>query len=208
MQFAYKNEDYQTLSFPVEVEDESEGTLALPSHCYFRSIVTGNGILHLDIPYLRSYLKPNLSLFTGKIIGNGTKSGTILLHETQWSAPRVRFELKGGITMVAWTTNATNVIGGLSGDAGTFLGGSSKQTKGFTCLWQVGGANSDETFNVATDWQERIQRNNHRQRRHARSKRNTYGHGSSKRARWCNLEGQGLAQGKGNGKQWRHTMSR
>ena len=147
MQFAYKNEDYQTLSFPVEVEDESEGTLALPSHCYFRSIVTGNGILHLDIPYLRSYLKPNLSLFTGKIIGNGTKSGTILLHETQWSAPKVRFELKGGITMVAWTTNATNVIGGLSGDAGTFLGGSSKQTKGFTCLWQVGGANSDETFN-------------------------------------------------------------
>jgi len=49
--------------------------------------------------------------------------------------------------MTAWATNAVNVIGGLSGDAGTYLIGSSKNTKGFKCSWEVGGANTDETFN-------------------------------------------------------------
>lgn len=146
LQFASKNEDYQELNFPIEVEDETTSILSMPTHCYFRPAITGNGTLQFDLPYVRAYLRPDLSQFTGKIIGNATKSGALFYNETQWNAPQVRFELKNGITMSSWASNATNVLGGLSGDAGTFLVGTSKQNKGFTCLWEVGGADSDETF--------------------------------------------------------------
>ncbi len=146
LQFASKNEDYQELSFPIEVEDETTSILSMPTHCYFRSEITGNGTIQFDLPYVRAYLKPKFDNFTGKIIGNGTKAGALLYHEDQWNVPQVRFELKNGVTMSSWASNATNVLGGLSGDAGTYLVGTSKQNRGFTCLWEVGGANSDETF--------------------------------------------------------------
>lgn len=146
LQFASKNEDYQNLNFPIEVEDETTSILSMPTHCYFKSPISGNGTIQFDLPYVRAYLKPNLDNFTGKIIGNGTKSGALFYNESTWNAPQVRFELKGGVTMSSWASNATNVLGGLSGDAGTYLVGTSKQNKGFTCLWEVGGANSDETF--------------------------------------------------------------
>ncbi|MBQ0058161.1 MAG: autotransporter-associated beta strand repeat-containing protein [Bacteroidales bacterium] len=148
LQFVSRNEDYQELSFPIHVEDETHSTIVMPTHCYFKPAITGNGTLQLDIPYLRSYLRPDLSQFTGKIIGRGTNSSgaSLFFSETQWNAPGVRFELKGNAHMAAWTTNAVNVIGGLSGDAGTFLVGSSKQSDGWRCSWEVGSANSDETF--------------------------------------------------------------
>lgn len=146
LQFASKNEDYQNINFPIEVADETTSIISMPTHCYFKSEITGNGTLQFDLPYVRAYLKPDLSNFTGKLIGNGTKSGALFYNEDQWKAPQVRFELKGGVTLASWATTANNVIGGLSGDAGTFLAGTSKQTSGFKCTWEVGGANSDETF--------------------------------------------------------------
>lgn len=146
LQFASKNEDYQELAFPIEVEDETTSILSMPTHCYFKSPITGNGTVQFDLPYVRAYLRPDLSKFTGKFIGNATKSGALFFHETQWNAPQVRFELKNGITLASWASNAVNVLGGLSGDAGTTLAGTSKQSKGFTCTWEVGSANSDETF--------------------------------------------------------------
>lgn len=146
LQFASKNEDYQELAFPIEVEDETTSILSMPTHCYFKSPITGNGTLQFDLPYVRAYLRPDLSRFTGKLIGNATKSGALFFHETQWNAPQVRFELKNGVTMSSWASNAVNVLGGLSGDAGTTLAGTSKQSKGFTCTWEVGAAGSDETF--------------------------------------------------------------
>lgn len=147
LQFSYKSgEDYQNINMPIEVEEETTSIISMPTHCYFKSKISGNGTLQFDLPYLRAYLKPDLSEFTGKLIGNGTKSGALFYNENQWNAPQVRFELKNGITMSSWASNAINVLGGLSGDAGTFLAGTSKQNKGFTCLWEVGAANSDETF--------------------------------------------------------------
>lgn len=146
LQFASRNEDYQELTFPIEVADGTQSIISMPTHCYFKSPLSGNGTLQFDLPYVRAYLRPDLSQFTGKLIGNATKAGALFFHETQWNAPQVRFELKGGVTMSSWNSNATNILGGLSGDAGTFLAGTSKQNKGFTCLWEVGAANSDETF--------------------------------------------------------------
>lgn len=146
LSFASRNEDYQNINNPIEVEDGTHSIMAMPTHCYFKPVITGNGTIQFDLPYVRAYMKPNLNDFTGKIIGNGTKSGALFMNEEQWNAPQVRFEIKGGITLASWATNATNRLGGLSGDAGTFLAGTSKQTKGFSCEWIVGSANSDETF--------------------------------------------------------------
>ena len=45
------------------------------------------------------------------------------------------------------------MVGGISGEKGSYLVGSSKQKKGFKCSWTVGGANSDETFHgIINDW--------------------------------------------------------
>ncbi len=146
LQFASKNEDYQNLNFPIEVEDGTTSILSMPTHCYMKSVITGNGTLQFDIPYVRAYLRPDLSNFTGTLVGNANKGSGLFYNETQWNAPKTRFEIKNGITLSSWASNATNILGGLSGEAGSYLAGTSKQSKGFTCLWEVGSAHSDETF--------------------------------------------------------------
>lgn len=149
LQFAYKKDDSQTYKFPIEVVEGTKSTLSLGTTGAISNDITGSGDLEIILPYLRLNFTTTLPNFTGKIIANGVPSSgsqSLCYHSSQFNSPRVRFELKGKTYMAAWTTNAVNVIGGLSGDAGTFLVGSSKQTKGFTCSWEVGGANSDETF--------------------------------------------------------------
>lgn len=149
IKFAYKNEDSQTYSFPIQVNEGTYSKFYAPSHGDFKSSMTGSGTLEMIIPYLRFSISGTLPGFTGRIVANGvpyTGTQTIFYHGSQWNSPQVTFTLKGKAYMTAWTTNAVNVIGGLSGDAGTYLIGSSKKTKGFKCSWEVGGANTDETF--------------------------------------------------------------
>ncbi len=148
MRFAYDGSE-QTLSFPIEVEDGTYSKLYTPSNGEFKSNVTGIGTLEMIIPYLRFKISGTLPEFKGRIVANGVpdKTQTIFYHASQWNSPQIPFTLKGKTYMTAWTTNAVNVIGGLSGDASTYLIGSGKQTKGFKCSWKVGGANTDETFN-------------------------------------------------------------
>jgi autotransporter-associated beta strand protein len=52
---------------------------------------------------------------------------------------------------LAWKTNPTTYIGGLSGDKGTYLSGSTKNTKNSVTNWIIGGADTDETFNGVID---------------------------------------------------------
>ena len=150
IKFAYKNADSQTYSFPIHVNEGTYSKFYAPSHGVFKSNVTGSGTLEMIIPYLRFNISGTLPEFNGRIVANGvpyTGTQTIFYHASQWNSPNVTFTLKGRAYMTAWTTNAVNVIGGLSGSVGTYLIGSGKQTKGFTCSWEVGGANTDETFN-------------------------------------------------------------
>ena len=143
--------NYETYSFPIEVEENTYSYFAPNRNCYMRNTLTGAGTLELDIPYLREYFNCNLAGFTGMIVANGLNDtdGSLFLAESQFNMPTTRVYLKGiGKTyMTAWSTNAVNYVGGISGDAGTYLIGSSKNTKGSACQWIVGGANSDETFN-------------------------------------------------------------
>lgn len=150
MKFAYKKDDSQTFAFPMQINEGTTSTLYVPTTGTLKGTVTGSGELEMIVPYLRFNISGTLPDFNGRIIANGIpSSGTqsLFYHASQWNSPQVCFTLKGKTYMAAWSTNAVNVIGGLSGDAGTYLVGSSKQTKGFKCSWTVGGANTDETFN-------------------------------------------------------------
>lgn len=150
LKFKYANGDKQTFKFPIQVNEGTTSKLYVPSHGgSFNSDMTGTGTLEMVIPYLRFPIGTNLPNFQGRIIANGVPfSGnqSLFYHSSQWNTPHVVYTLKGKTYMGAWATNTENVIGGLSGDKGTYLVGSSKQTKGFTCKWTVGGANTDETF--------------------------------------------------------------
>lgn len=152
---AMKNEDKQTHSFTMEMAEGTTSTFVCPNHGNFKCKVSGTGNLILDLPYLRYYIDSDFSNFSGQLIvhGIGTSGTSVFMPSTQFNSPKLRVNLTGRTQMGAWATNANNVVGGISGDAGTYLFGSSKSTSGFKCSWTVGGANSDETFKgIINDW--------------------------------------------------------
>lgn len=147
-----ENSNYETYSFPIEVQEGSTSYFAPHRNCYITSKVTGSGTIQIDIPYLREYIKGDWSGFTGRIIANGVNSNNsegslFLLNGNGNDFPKGTVELKGNAHLAGWTTNCDFEIGGISGDKGTYIRGSSKNTSGFTCSYTVGGANTDETFN-------------------------------------------------------------
>ena len=148
---AGESSNYETYSFPIEVTEGTYSTFAPNRNCYIKSTVTGSGTLQLNIPYLREYIQGDWSGFTGRLVANGVNSNNsegslLLINGNDNDFPNAVVELKGNATLTSWATSGTSEIGGLSGDEGTYVRGSSKQTKGFKCTWTVGGAGTDETF--------------------------------------------------------------
>ena len=148
-----KGEDnsYETYAFPIEVKEGAVSQFSPHRNCYIATPLTGSGTLQLNIPYLREYLKgDNFSAFTGRLIANGIsseKEGSLfLLNDNSVNFKNSVVELLGNARMGIWTTSGKTTIGGLSGASTTYLSGSSKNTKGFTCTWSIGTANTDETF--------------------------------------------------------------
>ena len=84
------------------------------------------------------------------LIANGVsseKDGSLLLFNSgSVTMPNAVIEATGNTRLASWETNSNLKIGGLSGTSKTYLSGSSKKTKGFTCTWTVGSANTNETF--------------------------------------------------------------
>ena len=139
---------YETYSFPIEVKEGTTSQFSPNRNCYIKNNVTGGGDLQLNIPYLREYISVGWPEFTGRLIANGKSSesdGSLLLFEKNVAAPYV-IELKGNARIANWTTTGNMTIGGLAGVSGTYLSGSGKNTKDFTCTWTVGSANTNETF--------------------------------------------------------------
>lgn len=140
---------YETYSFPIEVKEGTTSQFSPNRCCYMKNKVTGSGSLQLNIPYLREYLQGDYSEFTGRLIANGVsseKEGSLLLFNKGINMPNTVIEATGNARLAGWDTNASLKIGGLSGTSTTYLSGSSKNTKNFTCTWEVGSANTDETF--------------------------------------------------------------
>jgi len=151
-----ENEGYETYSFPIEVTENTVSQLSPHRNCYMDNKVSGSGTLQLNIPYLREYIRGDWSTFTGRLLANGVsseKSGSLLLLDKQPKMNSTVIELRGNARLCYWSTNGSQTIGGLSGAAGTYLMGSSKNTSTFTCTWTVGAANSDETFRgIINNW--------------------------------------------------------
>lgn len=140
---------YETYSFPIEVREGTTSQFSPNRCCYLKNKVTGTGNLQLNIPYLREYIQGDYTEFTGRLIANGIsseKQGSLLLFNKGINMPNTVIEATGNARLAGWDTNATLKIGGLSGSSTTYLSGSSKNTKGFSCSWTVGSANTDETF--------------------------------------------------------------
>ena len=147
---------YETYVFPIEVEEGTTSQFSPNRNCYINSKVTGAGTIQLNIPYLREYVQGDWSEFRGRLIANGISSdkrGSLLLLDKSPKMNNTVIELKGNANLCYWSTTGSQFIGGLSGGAGTYLNGSSKQTNNFTCTWYVGSANTDETFHgVINNW--------------------------------------------------------
>ena len=144
-----ETEGYETYSFPIEVVEGTVSSFSPNRNCYIRNKVTGTGTFQYNIPYLREYIEGDWSGFSGRLIANGVNSkgeNLLLIQKEKDPFANCVVDLKGKAKMAGWDTNGNYKIGGLSGDAGTSLCGSSKNTKGFKCTWTVGDANTDETF--------------------------------------------------------------
>ena len=147
---------YETYAFLIEVKEGTTSQFSPNRNCYINSKVSGAGTLQLNIPYLREYVQGDWSGFTGRLIANGVstdKRGSLLLLDKTPKMEKTVIDLRGNANLCYWSTNGNLTIGGLSGTAGTYLNGSSKQTNNFTCTWTVGSANTDETFRgIINNW--------------------------------------------------------
>jgi len=144
-----ESSNYETYQFAMELEEGTYSYFAPNRNCYIKSKLTGAGTMELQIPYLREYFDANVTAFTGKIVASGKstdKWGSLFLSQGSFNMPTTQVMLTGNTKMCMWTTNGNGYVGGLSGEASTYLMASSKNTDAAVCNWTIGGANSDETF--------------------------------------------------------------
>lgn len=144
-----------TYWFPIEVKEGTYSTFSINKNAQLRNNVTGTGTLEYRIPYVREYLEGDWTKFYGTLVANGVgseKDGSQLMFQKGFKGmPNTKVYLKGNTRVVCWNTNDEQYLGGLSGDKGTYLSASSKNTTNAKMIWHVGGANSDETFNGVID---------------------------------------------------------
>ncbi len=144
-----ESSNYETYSFPIEVQENTYSVFAPNRNCYMNNTLTGAGTLEVQIPYLREYFNFKTTDFTGRIVANGVstdKDGALMLKQSSYNIPTTIVTLKGNAKLCCWATTSDNYLGGLSGDDGTYLMSTSKNTDGTSSTWTIGSANSDETF--------------------------------------------------------------
>lgn len=149
----------ETYSFPIEVVEGTTTTFSPNRVCHWTSKVTGSGTIIYNIPYVREYIR-NFQGFTGRLIAFGTNGGasdaaksSLLLLDSGYenALQNCVVDLQGIARLSAWQTSVTANVGGVAGASTAYIGGSSKNTNGFTTTWNIGGANTDETFNGKTN---------------------------------------------------------
>lgn len=155
--FYGRSEDYQTYQFPVEAAESTYSYYELPTHCYVYNPFTGSGTIEFQIPYLRSYFRSSFADFKGRIVANGVgkdANGSLLLfYNSNVKMPNTVVTLRGNARCCIWDTNGNGELGGLAGEEGTYLMGSSKKTTSAICNWTIGSANTNETFKgVINNW--------------------------------------------------------
>ena len=145
------NDNYCTYYMPIEAREGTTSVFQPYRNCYIKSKLTGSGTIDFRISWVREYWQNDMSEFYGTLIANGVGSSNQLVLQNE-GIPNGVVHLKGkDLHMIYWNTNGDLHIGGIRGDAGTYLSGSSKSTDGFKMTWRVGGANTNETFKGVID---------------------------------------------------------
>ena len=145
--------------FPIEVRPTDDGepsVFTVSRVCNINSNVTGTGDLEYDIPYVREYLAGDWTQFYGRLyakgIGSDADGSQLMFTQGFKGFPNTPVTLQGNTRVICWgITDAVKTIGGLSGDAGTYLSCGTKNNKSAKMKWQVGSANTDEVFNGIID---------------------------------------------------------
>jgi autotransporter-associated beta strand protein len=140
--------NYETYEFNIVVPEGKIGGIIPFRNCSIKSKIMGSGTLKYTIPYLREYITGDWTEFTGVLNAYGSNStdGSQLMLYNTVGMPNTRLYLTGVTKVLNWATTGTMRLGGLSGVAGTYLSGASKNTNSSTQTWIVGGAGTDETF--------------------------------------------------------------
>jgi autotransporter-associated beta strand protein len=115
--------------------------------------VHGGGTLNYTIPYLREIIQGDWSDFTGTLVANGTNTAdaySLLPIDNGSGFPNNRIVTTGNTKIAAYSNENIFSIGGLSGNAGTWLSCGGTKSPSFgdgKTTFIVGGMGTDETFN-------------------------------------------------------------
>ena len=148
-----KNESSVTYNFPIVAEAGTTSTTDFDLWNINKCKVSGTGTLIWNVHYLREYIEGNWDDYTGQLIVNGTgKAGqSQFAVRNGVGVKNATLYLKGTAQVNGAKNQSTFYLGGLSGDAGTFLSGFDVKSKGGSGTWIVGGANTHETFRGVID---------------------------------------------------------
>jgi fibronectin-binding autotransporter adhesin len=138
----YNNTSGTDYNSPWNLVVNTTGGISAASRGTLSGSLTGNGILTLYIPYVRTWLSGNWSAFTGTVnVTTDADGGLLRLGKTNYA--NMGFYLNAGITASYVASNgsadatATVSIGELSGAPGSFL---------YNDNWVIGTKNTDATF--------------------------------------------------------------
>ena len=146
-----KRESRVTYRFPIEAVAGTTSTVHFGECSDINCAVSGSGTLIWNVQYVDEYVQGNWDQFTGQLIVNGVGASgsshfTFTKSAGDFGIRNARLYLKG-VASVSGGKNQTNrYIGGLSGDAGTFLAGFDIKSANGKGTWYVGGANTNEEF--------------------------------------------------------------
>ena len=143
-----KNEASVTYNFPIEAVAGTTSSTYFDLWNTNKCTVTGSGTLEWGVTYLREYIEGNWDGFTGKLVikpfgDHGTNRQFAIRNNV--GVKNASIYLKSGTAINGAKNESTYYLGGLSGDAGSYLAGFNVKAKG-SGTWIVGGANTDETF--------------------------------------------------------------
>ncbi len=151
-----ENDKNPKYTFPIEAVEGTTSKISFFRNCEMANRVSGSGTLEWEVFWTREYLEGDWSGFTGQVIVKGTgKSGesqfAMSKSDTWEGIKNGTLYLKGTAQVVGTKNQSTRYLGGLSGDAGTYLSGFDVKSKNGKGTWIVGTANTDETFRGVID---------------------------------------------------------
>ncbi|MBV7530382.1 autotransporter-associated beta strand repeat-containing protein [Chitinophaga sp. sic0106] len=147
------NTMYESYPLQLYVDDSTINGFEPNRLANLNMTVHGGGTLNYTIPYLREIIQGDWSDFTGTLVANGINTDdtySLLALDNNSGFPNNRLVITGNTKIAAYSNENVFSIGGLSGNAGTYLSCGGTKTPSFgngITTYVVGGAGTDETFN-------------------------------------------------------------